>query len=131
MNLNKRAMNYAKRNNYYRPSKIKKYLILLDRKINQLYSNLGNSICPECGSKNTYREHSDEEYSCYSYMVCDECGNGYEDYNFINKLEEIESYNYFDSIKMAVWAYDFKPPTGYEWFRSCDEKMDKMIKDLS
>lgn len=124
MNLNKRAMQYAKSNHYYCIGKIKKYLRLFDRKMNELHSNLGDSVCPECGGKNTYKEYSDSEYDSYAYMSCDDCGNDYDDYEFINKLEEIESYYYFDGIKMEVWAYDFKPPRDYNWFKKCDEEMD-------
>lgn len=131
MNLNKRAMEYAKRNNYYKLSKIKKYLILFDKKMNELYSNLGDSICPECGSKNTYKEYSDGEYNNYSYMVCNDCGNCYNDFEFINKLDEIDNYNYFDAIELEVWAYDCKPLRDYNWIKKCDKEMDRMIKKLN
>lgn len=131
MNLNKRAMNYAKRNNYYSLSKIKKYLLLFDKKVMKLQEELNPSICPECGSINTDIEYSDEEYSCYSYMICEDCWHGYDDTKYMDKYAELESMNYFDSIELEVWAYDFKPPIGYKWFKKCDENMDKMLKELS
>lgn len=131
MNLNKRAMRYAKLNNYYKPSKIKKYLVLLDRKISNLQDDLKPSICPDCGSENTYIENSDEEYNSFDYMECEECGHGYEDDVFINNVMNIESFNYFDGIEMEVWSRDFKPCKGYKWFKKCDSEMDRMIKELS
>lgn len=130
LNLNKKAMIYAKSNNYYRPSKIKKYMSLFDRKIVELEDELKPSICPKCGSKATYIHEGDDEYSYGAYMCCNECDECFNDSNYINKCEEIDSYAYFDSIEMEVWLRDFKAGTGYKWFKQCDIEMDKMIKEL-
>lgn len=130
MNLNKRAMAYAKRNNYYKLSKIKKYMLLLDKEIVKLQQELKPSTCPSCGSINTIIEYSDEEYSWYSYMLCEDCWHGYDDDKYIDKYTELDSINYFDSIELEVWAYGFNPPAGYKWFKTCDENMDRMIETL-
>lgn len=131
LNLNKRAMKYAKLNNYYRPSKIKKYLILLEKKIKKLHDDLIPSKCPECGS-NCTKIGFDDRHSCYDSLVhCDVCGESYYDDEYIEKCAEIEDFNYFDSIEMLVWSKNFKPGKGYKWFKECDNEMNIMIKKLS
>lgn len=129
--LSKRAMIYAKHNNYYRIGKIKKYLKLFDKKMQQLNDELGVSVCPRCGNTQTVAEYDDDEYSSDRFMTCDVCGECYDDEKYLDKLAEIESYNYFDKIEMSVWACDFKPPKTYAWFKECDKEMDEMIKELS
>lgn len=64
-------------------------------------------------------------------MSCCDCGVGYDDDKYIDNVSEIEMYNFFDSIEMAIWVYDYKVPTGYKWYAKCDKEMDKMIKELS
>lgn len=131
LNLNKRAMEYAKRNNYYRPSKIKIYLKLFDKKIKSLQDKLKPSICPECGSECNDIDYDDREYCCDTWMYCDNCGNCYDDEDYMKRESEIESFNYFDTIELEVWSRDYKTGNGYEWFRKCDAEMDRMIKELS
>lgn len=123
--LSKRAMRYAKNNNYYKIGKIKKYLKLFDRRMKELQDNLGVSICPKCGSKDTDSDCDDR------YMYCNECGEDYCDDEYLNKLDEIESYNWFDRIQLGTWACNFKPPKTHAWFIECNEEMDRMIKELS
>lgn len=128
--LNKQAMMYAKNNNYYKISKIKKYLKLFHERIKELYDDLGVSICPECG--NTKSTLSSEEYSADTKMFCMICGCDYNDNEYIEKLTEIENYKHFDVIPLMVWGqYESKPPKTYSWFKECDTEMDRMIKELS
>jgi len=124
-------MKYAKSNNYYKLSKIKRYLRLFDKRIKKLQDDFKPSICPECGSECTEIDYDDREYHCDSWIYCQTCRNCYEDDEYMDKYSELESFNYFDSIAMEVWSRNFIPGKGYEWFKKCDTEMDKMIKELS
>lgn len=64
-------------------------------------------------------------------MYCDNCGNSYNDNEYIDKQSEIGNLNYFDKIELEVWSRDFKAGKGYKWFKECDDEMDRMIKELS
>lgn len=129
MNINKRAMKYAKENNYYRPSKIKKLLRLFDKRMKILKDELGHSICPECGSIDTEVDYDDSEYSAEAYMFCNDCWKIYRDKKYIDVYNEIDLYSYFDSIRLEVWAFN-EPGDGYEWIEKCDSYMDNMIETL-
>ncbi|MGU8834342.1 hypothetical protein ACV3UL_08570 [Clostridium perfringens] len=131
MNLNKRAMQYAKLNNYYKLSKIKKYLVLFDKRLYDLKINLKPSICPNCGNQHTFIDYDDSEYSYEAFMYCNSCGECYKDDAYIDKCEELECFNYFDGIEIAVWARGHVPGNGYTWFKECDEEMTRMIDELS
>ena len=129
--LAKRALGYAKANNYYKIGKIKKCLKLLDKRMEKLYKELGVSVCPFCGSTDTDWDYDDDEYTCDRFMCCNVCGECYDDNRYLNALAEIESYDWFDGIALAVWEHDFNPPKTYSWFKMCDEEMDRMIEELS
>ncbi len=133
MKFNKRVMKYAKNNHYYKPSKIKKYLKLFDKKIATLENSIPKVKCKECKSENIDFEYDDGEYSFEYYLYCNDCGEAFEDdYGYVDAVEEIYYMNYFDSIEMYIWGsgdnIDFE---SYEWQQYCDKEMDKMIKKLN
>lgn len=129
MNINERAMNYAKENNYYKISKIKKYLRLYDSVTEKLKYNLKPSICPKCSSdKTTILNSSYINYFCEDYIICEECWYIYSDNKYIDKINSSKDFNYIDEIGSKVWAYG--AGEGYKWIQFCDKEIDRMIKSL-
>lgn len=132
MSIRKRAKKYAKRNHYYKFSKIKKYLKLFDKYIEKLNSSVPKVNCPSCGSSSVDYEYEDSEYSFGKYMYCNYCGDSFEDtYGYIDILEEMSLISYFDTIELMQYGYEWKVDyKSYEWSKFCDEEMDKMINKL-
>lgn len=131
MNINKEVKIYSKRNKYYGMSKIKEFLRLRNKRVNQLKSKSTKFCCKECGSFNIDIDFDDREYSTDSWLYCIDCGETYEDYEMIQTHENIDNLlYYFDEVEMAYQFIEADLNKSYEWTNFCDKTMDRMILQL-
>lgn len=131
MNINKEVKIYSKANKYYGMSKIKEFLRLRNKKVNQLKSKSSKYCCKECGSFNIDVDFDDSEYSTDSWLYCVDCGETYEDYETMKINENIDNLlYYFDEVEMACQFIEGDLNKSYEWISFCNKTMDRMISDL-
>lgn len=120
--LKKAISKYAKENKFYRYGLISKYLKHLEKEELKLINSIPKVQCPTCGNKKIDIEYSDCEYSSYTWLSCDICGEEFDDeVGYIDVIGEIDCIPWWDSIYNRISSDDSIDFKSLEWEQYCEE----------
>lgn len=126
--LKKAISKYAKENKFYKYGLIAKYLKHFENEKKKLYNSLPKLKCPYCGGNDIELEYSDCEYSDYTWLSCQCCGEDFEDdFGYSDIIKQIECIPYWDSIYNRISCDDNIDFKSIEWKEYCEEIILKEI----
>lgn len=127
--LKKAISKYAKKVKFYRYGLIAKYLKHLEKEQLRVISSIPKVKCPSCESKNIELEYSDSEYSSYTWLSCNDCGEDFKDtFGYADVIESINCIPWWDAIYNTVYFDDDINFESIEWQKFCEEEILSTIQ---
>lgn len=127
--LKKAIKEFSHKTNFYELGLIRKLLKHREKTEKELINNIPKVTCPNCGNTKISMEYDDREYSCDSWLYCENCGEEFDDeFGLIDAIQSVEClcWGYMADVVLHFEEPNIKT---LEWKNRCRKLILEELND--